>query len=77
MTDLHDIDLRAPAIDNPDHLTLPTSVEVLPGQAIRTSLLRVSWSKVALFGVSLFLFILALTGRFWLFDSTNFERHQK
>ena len=76
MTDLQDMDLRVPVTDNPDHLTLHPSVEALPGQAIRTSLLRVSWSKMALFGVSLFLFILALTGRFWLFDSTNIERHQ-
>ena len=76
MTDLQDMDLRVPAIDNPDHLTLPPSVEVLPGQAARTSLLRVSRSKIALFSVSLFLFIFALTGRFWLFDSTNIERHQ-
>lgn len=61
MTDLHDMDLRVPASDKPDHLTLPPSVGVLPGQAAPTSLPRVSWSKMALFGVSLFLFILTLT----------------
>lgn len=61
MTDLQDMDLRAPAIDNPDRLTLPPFVEVLPGRTVRTSLRRVSWSKMDLFGVNLFLFILAIT----------------
>lgn len=61
MTDSPDMDLLVTAADNPELRTLPGTRKGRLAQPIRSAWQRVPWTKIGLFGVSLFLFILAIT----------------
>jgi Na+/phosphate symporter len=61
MTDAPDIDLLVTVADNPDQMTLPAAKEVRTARSLRSAWKRVPWTKLGLFGVSIFLFVLAIT----------------
>jgi Na+/phosphate symporter len=61
MSESPDMDLLIRTVDKPEQMALPVPKEARSVRAIHSALQRVSWTKIGLFGVTLFLFILAIT----------------
>jgi hypothetical protein len=61
MSDSPDLNQLVTAADNPDQITLPAAKEVHAFQSKRSAWQQVPWTKIGLFGITFFLFILAIT----------------